>query len=170
MQLTDLLIQKKSSITAKWLQALFESYKPETVIFLKKEKDNFDNPVGARLAEGIRDLFAVLMQGQEAEQVRSCLDKIIRVRAVQSFSPAQALAFIFLLKNIIRAELAKELGSVQGLGAEVLEFESRIDGVALLGFDVYTQCREKLCEMRVTEVEKRVSAFLRKSGIGIDSL
>jgi hypothetical protein len=170
MHLTDLLIQKKSSITAKWQQALFQSYKPETVIFLKKEKDSFDNPVGNRLSEGIKALFTVLVQEQEAEQVRSCLDEIIRVRAVQSFSPAQALAFIFLLKNIIRTELAKELSSIEGLEAQLVEFESRIDGVALLGFEVYTKCRETLCEMRVTEVKNRVSAFLRKSGIGIDSL
>ena len=41
--------------------------------------------------------------------------------------------------------------------------------MALLGFDVYTQRREKLYEIRVTEVRKRVSGFLRSKGMDVNS-
>jgi len=33
------------------------------------------------------------------------------------------------------------------------ELESRLDGLALLGFDAYMQRREKLCEVKVSEVQ-----------------
>jgi hypothetical protein len=50
-----------------------------------------------------------------------------------------------------------------------MELDSRIDGLALLGFDGYTQRREKLCELKVNEVKARVSGLLRRAGIDIDN-
>ena len=40
--------------------------------------------------------------------------------------------------------------------------------MALLGFDVYSNCRQRLYEVRVNEVKKQISGFMRKAGIGID--
>lgn len=170
MNLTNLLIQKKSTLTDKWLQLVYQSYPPETAIFLKKEKDHFDNPMGSRLSQGIKGLLEAFILEMETDKVRSFLDDIIRIRALQDFTPAQALAFIFLLKTVIREELAKEIREEKGLADEVLELESRIDGLALMGFEVYTKCREKICEIRVNEVKNRVSGLLRKSGIELNSL
>ncbi|MBI4795270.1 MAG: RsbRD N-terminal domain-containing protein [Deltaproteobacteria bacterium] len=94
--------------------------------------------------------------------------EVIRIRALQDCSPSQALAFIFLLKNVVREELAEDFEK-QNLTAELMELDSRIDGLSLLGFDVYTRRREKLCELRVNEVKNRVSGLLRKSGLSINS-
>jgi hypothetical protein len=41
--------------------------------------------------------------------------------------------------------------------------------MALLGFEAYTQRREKLCEIRVTEVKNRVSGFLRSKGMDVNN-
>jgi hypothetical protein len=167
MKLTNLLTQNKSSLVDKWLQLIFASYPPEAAIFLKKEKDRFDNPMGIRLAEGTKAIFETLIQETATEKVLASLDEVIRIRALQDFSPAQALAFIFLLKNVIREELAKEIRE-QDLAGEVLELESRIDGLALLGFDVYTRRREKLCEIRINEMKNRVSGLMRRTGLNLD--
>lgn len=169
MKLANLLIQKKSPIVGRWLALLYDSYPPETAIFLKKEKDKFDNPVGHRISQGLHGLYEALVQEKETAQVLASLDEIISIRALQDCSPSRALSFIFLLKNVIREELAPEL-ETQDLAAELLELEARIDGLALLGFDVYTGRREKLCEIRVKEVKNRVSGLLRKSGLGLNSL
>jgi hypothetical protein len=93
---------------------------------------------------------------------------VIRVRVLQNFSPSQALAFIFLLKNVIREEAAKELKDGQ-FSQELQDVEATIDGIALLGFEVYMQRREKLYEIRVTEVKQRVSGFLRSKGMDVNS-
>jgi len=169
MQLAAHLAQKKSAILGRWLTAIYESYPPETAIFLQKEKDRFDNPVGYRVSEGLEGLYGALTQEMERAQVLTWLDEIIRIRALQDFAPSQALAFIFLLKNVIRQELADEIQQ-ENLAAEILELESRIDGLALLGFDVYSKRREKIYEIRANEMKGRVSLLLRKAGVGGDSL
>jgi len=169
MQLATLLSQKKAAILGSWLTTIYESYPPETAIFLRKEKDRFDNPAGFRISEGLEGLYEALVQGMDREKVLAWLDEIIRIRALQNFTPAQALAFIFLLKNVIRQELAEEIQK-ENLAADLLELESRIDGLALLGFDVYTKRREKIYEIKADEAKRRISAFMRKSGLSSDSL
>jgi len=168
MQIATLLSQKKPVILGRWLTVIYESYPPETAIFLRKEKNHFDNPAGYRLSEGLEGLYDALVQEMEREKVLAWLDEIIRIRALQNFSPAQALAFIFLLKNVIRQELAEEIQK-ENLAAQMLDLESRIDGLALLGFDVYTKRREKIFEMKANEARRSISGLMRKVGIGDDS-
>jgi hypothetical protein len=169
MKLANLLTQKKSQIVDRWIKLLYESYPAQAAIFLKKEKDKFDNPVGYRIARGLNEIFEALVQEMETKQLLAALDEVIRIRALQDISPSQALAFLFLLKSIIREELAEEFEK-QNFTAELMELDSRIDGLSLLGFDVYTQRREKLCELKVNEVKNRVSGLLRKSGLSINNL
>ena len=169
MPLATLLSQKKSAILGRWLTMIYDSYPPETAIFLRKEKNRFDNPAGYRISEGLEGLYGALMQEMERDQVLTCLDEIIRIRALQNFTPSQALAFIFLLKIVIRQELAEEIQK-ENLAAELLDLESRIDGLALLGFDVYTKRREKIYEIKADEAKRRVSGLMRKTGLSEDGL
>lgn len=169
MQLTTHLTEKKTAILGRWLTLIIESYPPETAIFLRKEKDRFDNPIGYRISEGLEGLYEALIREMETERLLQYLDEIIRIRALQDFKPSQALAFIFLLKNIIRQELSDEIRK-ENLAAEVLELESRIDGLALLGFDVYTKRRDKISEIKADEMKRSISGLMRKAGIGGDSL
>lgn len=168
MKLLELLSEKKAGLTERWLHRLFESYPRQTTAFLKKENNRFDNPVGHQLSQGLARIVEAVLQEMDREQVLAALDEVIRIRALQNFSPSQALAFIFLLKNVIREELAPELKAGQ-FSQELQELDSRIDGLALLGFDVYTQRREKLFEIRVNEVKQRVSGFLRSKGMDVNS-
>ena len=166
MKLLVLLSERKVSLTERWQQRLFESYPAETATFLKKEKDRFGNPVGQRLSQGLRELVQAFLAEMDRDQVLAGLDEILRIRAIQDFTPSQALAFIFLLKNVIREELAPELTSGQ-YSQELQELEARIDGLALLGFDVYTQRRELLNQVRVDEIRSRVSGLLRRTGLSL---
>ena len=148
---------------------IFESYPPETAIFLRKEKDHFDNPVGYRLSEGLGGLYGALLEELESDQILAFLDDIIRIRALQNFSPSRALAFIFLLKNIVREELAEEIRK-GNLEADLLDLENRIDGLGLMAFDVYIKCREKIWEVKADEMKRGISGLLRRAGIGGDSV
>jgi hypothetical protein len=169
MPLIDHLTRKKAAILKRWLNVLFESYPPETAVFLKKEKDHFDNPVGSRISQGLEGLYDAFIQEMDKDKALNFLDEIIRIRALQDFSPSQALAFIFLLKHVIREELADPIRA-EKLGAEMLELESRIDGLGLLAFDVYSKRREKIYEIRANEMKGRVSLLLRKAGITDESV
>ena len=169
MALLKLLTEKKASLVERWLHLIFQSYPSETARFLKKEKNRFDNPVGHRIAQGIQGLMEAFLNEAGPDQLTVHLDEVIRIQAIQNFSPAQALAFVFLLKNVIREELGDALKEAAA-AEECLELESRIDGLALLGFEVYMKRREKLHEVRLNEVKNRVSGLLRRSGLGLESL
>jgi len=161
-ELKKLLAERKSNIFKKWFDAILDTYPLETQRFLRREKDRFANPVKYNISEGIEGILKVLIE--EEGDVSSFLDQVIRIRAVQDFSPSEALAFIFFLKNVIRDELKEEIKK-QELFDELLEFESKIDKLALLSFNVYMQCREKLYEIRVNEIKRLTYSFLKRANL-----
>ncbi len=101
----------------------------------------------------------------EPERATTFLDKIIRIRAVQDFTPAQAVGFVFLLKRVIREEALQEGWKDRISLEDLLELESHIDNMALLGLNVFAQCREKLYEVRVNEVKNRTFRLLRMANL-----
>lgn len=162
-----LLTQKRSTIVKKWFNVVIETYPPETALFLKSQKDRFSNPVGSVILQGIEDLFGEILQGIDSEKLPIYLDNIIRIRAVQDFTPSQAISFIFLLKNVIREELEKEIRE-NGLSDKLLALESRIDDLALLSFDIFVQCREKIYELKAMELNNQTYSLLKRAKLIID--
>ncbi len=167
VKLENLLSQKRSVILRKWFNLVIETYPPETALFLKSQKDRFSNPVGSTILQGIEDLFGEILQGISSENVPVYLDNIIRIRAVQDFSPSQAILFIFLLKNVIRKELEKEIRD-NDLFDELLALESRIDELALIAFDIFIQCREKIYELKAMELNNQTYSLLKRAKLIID--
>jgi hypothetical protein len=162
--LEKFLAANKATILKRWLELILDTYPPDSRKFFATQKNRFSNPVGANLSEGLEGLFEGLVHGvqSDSESISEFLDKIVRIRAVQEFSPANAVGFIFLLKTAVRENLAKEIHDNRLL-EELLEFESRVDGLALLGFNIYMQCRETIFEMRATEIRSRVSRILERA-------
>ncbi len=160
MVLKNILLQKRAAILERWLRLIMETYPAETSRFLKQEKDRFINPVRHTISQEIESLYEELTHGMNGDILAGCLDNIIRIRAVQDFPPSQALAFVFLLKKAIREELAGELGGSQTVN-ELMEFDSRIDRLALLALDIYMKCREKVYELRVNEAKAQREMALK---------
>ena len=96
----------------------------------------------------------------ESVKISEVLDPIIRMRAVQDFSASKATAFVFFLKQIVREAMASEFRDPV-LASQMLAFEARIDRLALMAFDHYTACREKLSEIRTDEMRRRIGAMQR---------
>lgn len=164
MKLSELLLQKKKKIVGRWFDLIVGTYPGLSSIFLKK-KHAFGNPVGVNIERAIAKLYDELLRDEPGDRVQECVGEIMRIRAVQEFSPAQAAGVIFFLKQALRRELREDLDQEPALAAELLDFESRVDVLALLGFDVYVACREKIYELRVNEVKQRYSGILRKTGL-----
>jgi len=95
-----LLLQKKVAILERWHLLILDTYPADSSRFLKQEKDRFANPVGSIISAGIEALYDELIGEMDPDRLSTCLDSIIRVRAVQDFSPSNAVAFIPLLKRI----------------------------------------------------------------------
>ncbi len=167
MKLKELLHKKRSAILKKWFDIIVETYPAETASFLKNKKNRFANPVGHIIFDSAENLFNEILQGADSEKVSYLLDNIIRVRAVQDFLPSQAVSFIFLLKDVIRQELSREIRH-NGIAEELFQLESQIDNLAKLSFDIYMNCREKIYELKAMELNNQTYTLLKKAKLIVD--
>lgn len=154
--LKDLLIKKKSSIINNWVQLIIETYPSKTSGFLKSQKDRFSNPVGYTISNSAEKIFEEIINQNNIEKLKASLTDLIKIRAVQNFSPSEATGFIFSLKNVIRKELEQEVIEGKVL-SELNELESFIDDTALTAFDVYMDAKEKLFKIRINEIKAQLA-------------
>ena len=167
MSLPNILISKKENIIKEWFDQILKDYPKETSHFLKTQKDSFSNPVGHVTLSAIERLFDGLINKVPLQNHSPYLTDIIKIRALQEFTPSQAIGFIFLLKNIINIEL-NTLSDKENLLTELLEFESQIDNISLLAFDIYMECREKLFEINSNQVKDRMFRLLQRANILVE--
>ncbi len=154
--LKELLVNKKSSIVDNWIQLIVETYPSKTSSFLKSQKDRFSNPVGYTISSSVEKIFEEIISQRDIERIKIFLNDIIKIRAVQDFSPSQATGFIFSLKKVLRKELEQEI--IEGkILTEIIDIESYIDNVALVAFDLYMDAREKLFKIRVSEIKSQLA-------------
>ena len=165
MKFEELLQKHKDAIVGRWLDDALATYPENSAGAFRRQKDPFANPVGHSLRVGTRGIFEALLDGMDTEKIRPYLHEIIKIRAVQEFSASRAVGFVFHLKEAIRAELGKTAADPQ-FACELAKLEGQIDRIALAAFDVYVQCREQVCELRINEVKRRVSWVVDKMNQG----
>ena len=149
-----LLEQHRESIIAEWIDLTINSYEPEMVRFLKREKNPFANPVRSTIMTNIAKLFDGILNDFNMDECSHGLDEIIKLRAVQDFSPSMALAFIFDLKKILHEKLKGQLSSDE-LIKELYQFGEQIDLLTRMAFDIYTKYRNKIYEIRLSEIKSQ---------------
>lgn len=164
MGLGKLLEQHESAIVKEWFEMATKTYAPDTSQFLKSQKDIFANPVGNSLLQGLKALYGQLPKAIDKKALKQILDPIIRIRAVQSFSPSQAVVFIFHLKHILRAKLYPKLIKAQNPEA-IEQLDVKLDQIGLLAFDIYMECREKVYQIRANESNARTLGALVRAGL-----
>ena len=150
------LLERKSAIAEGWLRQILETYPCEATAFLLNQKDRFANPIGSTFSNAIGPILDELFGEGDPEQVRSSIDEIIRIRAVQDFMSSDAASVFFLLKRVIRDEIEQQKDGRGRMGIEdILFLESKIDRFALAAFDAYMRCRERIWEIRFNDLTKR---------------
>lgn len=169
MGLPELLLQREGVIADQWLERTLATYSPDAAAFFDRRKNEFANPVGHTLRVGITGILASLLRDNDPTELCTQLEPIIKIRSVQDLTPGRAVSFVFLLKDAVRAVLSDELSDVQLL-RELEVFERHVDQLALFAFDVFTKSRDKLHQLRINDVKRRVSGLMRRMGIGLDDL
>lgn len=167
MRIEDLLSRNKPAILNRWIELTLASYPGEAARLFQKQKDPFSNPVGHTISRGLKSILEALLDHAEPEALMASLDPVIRIRAVQDFSPSRSVDVIFLLKRVIRKELEDEIrqrGVQGGFTSQLLDFESRIDETALLAFDCYSRCREEIARLRIDELKRLTYMKLKLAG------
>jgi hypothetical protein len=151
--------EHRGEILERWIDDVMKGYPEETAKFLRNQSDRFANPVGASLREGLAELLDGVLRGVEPDELTSALDRVIRVRAVQEFSPSAAVGFVFDLKDLLR-EVAKGAGADAAGSLDVLE--DRIERLGLHAFDVYMSCREQMWSIRMQEIRNQSLGILER--------
>jgi hypothetical protein len=162
MILNEFLTRERVPITQRWYSLILESYSPDVASFLRTEKDPFQNPVGKTFSRTIETIYDELLGEGDAARLSCALEEMIKIRAVQDFSPSQALAFIFSLKRAIQEHLRAK-GGLDRVLEELLRLEAKIDAFAFVAFDLYMSSREKIFDIRVNEIKNRTFKLLERA-------
>ncbi|MFW6324798.1 MAG: RsbRD N-terminal domain-containing protein [Desulfovibrionales bacterium] len=163
MNLFDFLEKKQDSILKKWFKQVMSGYAPDACAFFSRQKNEFANPVGTNARKQLELIYSELLKKQCSDELRTHVDGMVRMFAVQEIPPAQAVSFMYHLKDVVRKAVGDSFEEVPV--AELLEYESRIDQVALLGFEVYIQCREKLWYLRANTIRDRTHRLLERANL-----
>ncbi len=151
---SEFLKNCRDEIVALWIERTLQGYAGDAGRFLMHERDQFRNPAGLTFRESLPALYEALLSGGPISSAVRALDAVIRLRAVQDFSAAQAVSFVFLLKEILR-EMASREDCRDAIPTDLTAFERRIDELALLAFDLFMKCREQIWDIRARELSRR---------------
>ena len=164
MELKTLLEQKRETILGEWFDLIAGSYPQATSEFLAKQADRFRNPVGYAIGQSIGAIYDQIVSAMNRDELLHALDGIIRIRSVQDFSPSEAVAFVFQLKAVIRDVMDEQLRGSEKWD-DLADLEARVDRVALLAFEKYMECREKLHEIRNKQSESRTTRLREEANV-----
>jgi hypothetical protein len=167
LPLSEALANRRTAIITRWFERMLQMYPEATTGFLSQETDPFRNPLGHTLKEGLSSLFDGLIQPVTVSSLAPVLDSIVRIRAVQDFTAGQAVAFPFMLKQIIRMEFAND---ALRYSDDLAALDAKIDELALLAFELYMKCREQVFEIKANETKRGTFILERaqQKGIRVD--
>lgn len=129
------------TVAERWFARALDSYSLAVRASLAGDQDPFRNPAGHALRSSLRILAAELLENMDSAAVAQALDAVVRLRAVQEIAPSQAVQFVLELRSIA--------AETPAIDSPILQ--ERIDALALLAFDQYMSCREKIFELRLKE-------------------
>lgn len=157
-----LLWPHKEALAKRWTDIVHGTYPFETVGFLRTHNDRFTNPVGYRTIDAAAALMeAIFSETPDEEAIKKAVEEIIRVRAIQDFSPETAVGVFFAMKEVIRDVIRNSGEASDDLMPALWELESRIDAVVLLAFGAYARSRETLHRLRVEETKRQNAQLVR---------
>ena len=150
MNLSETLQEQKKQIQTIWVDRTLDSYNSSG--FFKKSLDKIANPTGGNIRDGLTSILDLLLDGADPEEYLKPLDQVIRIRAIQDFSPSQAVVPFLELKWVIR-QVLNDNNKTKHLTQELTELDCQIDRLALVAFDTYMECREQLFQVRIKEIK-----------------
>lgn len=148
--------KNRNQLLESWFDATINTYPEESARILGKKSDRFDNPIGAVTRETLEDVLNLITEDFSREGLEQALDPVIRIRAVQTFDPANAVSFVFALKEIGESVIEK---------ADIINFYRLVDEMALAAFNRYMKCREDIFLLKATESKRRIHRAFERAGL-----
>lgn len=130
------------AVAKRWVEQTLASCRTPLMVHAASDEDPFRNPVAHTVRQNLTTLTQQLLGAMDQTAVASALDAIVRLRAVQDFSAAEAVGFVFDLRSLVREASSPIAASL----------DQRIDQLALMAFDIYMNCRQQIFELRAREI------------------
>ncbi|MDY0163788.1 RsbRD N-terminal domain-containing protein [Desulfobotulus sp.] len=166
MEFKALLEHCGAKVAERWITLVVKTYPAKrSQAFFLNEKDPFDNPVGHTLRTALPAVWTALLEGLGDADLERLLDPVIRIRAVQEFTPKEAVTFVFYLKDLVREALDEKKSLVSLSEAQLYALDKRVDDLALIAFTLYMQCREQIWSFKSRHVLERSINLLEKADI-----
>lgn len=144
MRLCEILMSEKNEIIEQWFDAIISFYPEETIVFIKKEKDRFLNPIRTIILDGIDSLFDFFVTGENKKLAIEGLESIIKLMALDHKDTNGATLWGGYIKEIIREKAEK----FHACKAEMDEISDRIDALMDAALNIYLKCREDIERIR----------------------
>jgi hypothetical protein len=152
--LEELIAERRDTLHQAWVERIVGEYPHETARFLHSQGDRFANPVGFAVTRGTAEILDGLASGAAITELRPGLDRILRIRAVQEFTPGRAVAFVLVLRELVRDQLGDRTEDPR-VCDELRAFDGRVEELLLAAVDVYTACRDELHRIQVESIRNR---------------
>ena len=141
-------------IAKAWLIQVVQSFSLQGQPFLEQKKDPFRNPMGHAIQENLPIVLQEILGGMNRPRLAAALEAIVRIRAVQEAAPSKAVEFLFQLPLILREQW-------KAWSAEQEEVLQHTQQAALIAFDLYMACREKIFALQADEARRRTAQLER---------
>jgi hypothetical protein len=168
MEIFNYLRESREGLIAKWQQAVIDSYPEGAGKFLSVNKSQFGNPIGFALQQDLPKIFDELSGSMNQEVLSSSIENIIKLRAVQEFTPSEAIGFINLLKVIIISEV-QSMMTDKTFADSYFQFDKNIEIANGIAFEKYLEMKLKLSEIKINEIrnrnQKMVDRLTKKYGL-----
>ena len=140
MNVQKIFREQRAVIVEGWINAGLFDLSPSND-WLLRTKNDLTNPVGDATMKPPASLVTIAGEHVTPQKIKHALDRFVRLRAVQQYTPSQGLGVFFLMKPLLREHILPLCREKEDL-AEYLDAESRLDSVTLLAFDLYSAARE----------------------------
>jgi len=153
MTLAEVLEQKRNLIQSKWTDAVIGSYPTESAKFIVGNKNKFTNPLGYTLENSINIICCNYLNRDIHKECEQAIESMVRLRAVQDFTPTKALGIMFDFKAIVLTEI-RDIVDTNDRFDEYLIIETQIDKMIDYALNFYIECRERVNEIKANEVRQ----------------
>ncbi len=148
------LESRRDALLSEWFAETLKSYPDQTAQFLGRVADRFRNPAGHLLRENLAALFDAVFLSDDWPAATDALRELAQLRAVQGFTPEEAIRFIPAFRPIAGSVLVAEADAARDLDVRL----ARLTGLARR---FHEQWRDRIEEVRSNEVGRRTRALGR---------
>lgn len=163
-RLNQLMQKQHEELQMQWFEQAIAAYPAEAHKYFVKVKNEFTNPVGSNIYRSLGHLLEELSGERDADQLYQHLEMILKIRAVQDLKPSKALAFLPSLKNLIQTVFQDEIKSGEISQKELEDLFTDIDTLMLIAFDLYSESKEMLYNLRIAQI-KETNDILQRANL-----